>query len=68
MENRVNRIEQKLKFQQNQFQEFKYQLKALEGEVAEVRIDNQVLSQKNAELECLQNPFSMDGKPICDDF
>ena len=66
LENRVNKIEPRLNFQCSQFHDFKYQLKDLEGEVAEVRINNQVLSEKNAELENLQHPDSMDGKPICD--
>ena len=66
LENRVNRIEKKLDFQSSQFQDFKYQLKDLEGEIAEVRINNQVLSEKNAELENLQHPYSMDGKHIAD--
>ncbi len=66
LENRVNKIEQRLNFKCSQFHDFKYQLKDLEGEVAEVRINNQVLSEKNAELENLQHPDSMDGKQICD--
>ncbi len=66
LKNKVNEIENKLDFQSSKFQDFKYQLKDLEGEVAEVRINNQVLSEKNAELENLQHPDSMDGKPICD--
>ncbi|MGD1715646.1 hypothetical protein [Hydrocoleum sp. CS-953] len=66
LENRVNTIEKKLNFQVIKSQDFEYQLKDLEGEVAEVRINNQVLSEKNAELENLQHPYSMDGKPICD--
>ena len=65
LENRVNTIEKKLNFQGRQFQDFKYQLKSLEGEVAEVRINNQVLSEKNAELENLQHPESMDGTATC---
>ncbi len=65
LENRVNIIEKKLDFQGSQFQEFKYQLKDIEGEVAEVRINNQILSEKNAQLENLQHPDSMDGTAIC---
>ncbi|GFZ98904.1 hypothetical protein [Okeania sp. KiyG1] len=68
MENKVSIIEEKLEVQHGQFQEFKYQLQAIEGEVAEVRINNQVLSEKNAELESFANPFSIDGTAICNDF
>ncbi|NES68215.1 MAG: hypothetical protein F6K24_24735 [Okeania sp. SIO2D1] len=68
LESRVNKIEEKLEVQQGQFQDFKYQLQDIEGEVAEVRINNQVLSEKNAELESFANPLSIDGTAICNDF
>ncbi|MEB3341552.1 hypothetical protein [Okeania sp.] len=65
LENRVNRIENLVYSQSSKFQDIKYQLKDLEGEVAEVRINNQVLSEKNAELENLQHPYSSNATAIC---
>ena len=40
MENKVSTIQEKLDFIAIQFQEFKYLLQGIEGEVAEVRINN----------------------------
>ena len=57
-----SQIMQLLQIYQQQAQEFQEQLDAVE---AEVRIVINIQADKIAELECLSNPYSQDGTPIC---
>lgn len=55
-------IIQLLQIYQQQVQEFQDQIDAVE---TEVRIVINSQADKIAELECLSNPHSQDGTPIC---
>ena len=58
LKRQYSQIMQLLQTSQQQAREFQEQL-------AEVKIVINSLTDKNAELECLSNPYSQDGTPIC---
>ena len=64
-DSRLDAIEHQIRCLQSvnhQFQELEYRINSL---AAEVRIVNRSQADKIAELECLQDPYSPDGDPIC---